>query len=50
MTQMYCVKCRQKRDAENAQEVTMKNGMRAAKGVCAKCGTNMYKILGKAKK
>ena len=42
--QMYCVKCRQKRDANNVQEVTMKNGKKAAKCVCSVCGTGMYKI------
>jgi hypothetical protein len=43
----YCVKCKAKRDMANAEEVTMKNGRRAAKGKCPECGTGMYKILGK---
>jgi len=47
--QMYCVKCRAKRDCDNAVEVTMKNGKPAYKGTCPVCGTGMYKI-GKAKK
>lgn len=42
--QMYCVKCRQKRDAENTEQVTMKNGKQAVKGKCSVCGTGMYKI------
>ena len=42
--QMYCVKCRAKRDAENVQAVTMKNGKPASQGVCPVCGTNMFKI------
>lgn len=42
--QMYCVKCRQKRDANDATNVTMKNGKPAVKGVCSTCGTGMYKI------
>ncbi len=42
--QMYCVKCRQKRDADNAENVTMKNGKPAVKGKCSTCGTGMYKI------
>lgn len=42
--QMYCVKCRSKRDANNVENVTMKNGKPAAKGVCSVCGTGMYKI------
>ncbi len=41
---MYCVKCRQKRDADNVQGVTMKNGKQAAKGTCSVCKTGMYKI------
>jgi len=47
----YCVKCREKQEMLNAQEVTMKGKggpRRALKGVCAKCGTGMFKILGKA--
>ena len=44
--QMYCVKCRTKRDAENVQAVTMKNGKQASKGVCPVCGTSMFKIGG----
>jgi NAD-dependent SIR2 family protein deacetylase len=43
---MYCVKCRTKRDAENVEEVTMKNGKKAAKGKCPVCGTSMFKIGG----
>jgi hypothetical protein len=42
--QMYCVKCRAKRDAKDVQAVTMKNGKSAAKGVCSVCNTGMYKI------
>jgi hypothetical protein len=43
----YCVKCKAKREMENAQQVTMKNGRKAQKGSCQKCGTGMYRILGK---
>ncbi len=46
----YCVKCKAKREMENAKEVTMKNGRKAMKGNCGKCGTGMYSILGNAKK
>ncbi|HSW89135.1 MAG TPA: DUF5679 domain-containing protein [Candidatus Saccharimonadales bacterium] len=49
MAMMYCVKCREKRDDPDAQEVTMKNGKPALKGQCPVCGTGMYRI-GKAKK
>lgn len=42
--QMYCVKCRQKREAENPTPVTMKNGKPATSGTCPVCGTKMFKI------
>jgi hypothetical protein len=44
-----CMKCKADREMKDMKEVTMKNGMRAAKGTCVKCGTKMFKILGKAK-
>lgn len=44
----YCVKCKAKRKFAG-KEVKMKNGMMAARGKCPKCGTGMYRILGKAK-
>lgn len=46
----YCVKCRDKREMKDAQEVSMpgKGGeRRAMKGVCVVCGTGMYRILPK---
>ena len=46
-TEAYCVKCRAKREMQNEQEVTLKNGRRALKGTCPVCGTGMFKILGK---
>ncbi|MBS3113277.1 hypothetical protein J4418_04305 [Candidatus Woesearchaeota archaeon] len=45
--QAYCVKCKAKRDMADAKTVTMKNGRKAMKGKCPKCGTGMYRILGK---
>jgi len=47
MAEMYCVKCRAKREDPDATPVTMKNGKPAMKGKCPTCGTGMYKI-GKA--
>jgi hypothetical protein len=41
----YCVKCKATVDMKDGKKVTMKNGRPAMKGVCAKCGTGMYKIL-----
>ena len=46
MTQAYCVKCRKKVEMANAQQVTMKNGKKAMKGACPKCGTKVFRIGG----
>ncbi|MEX0832328.1 MAG: DUF5679 domain-containing protein [Actinomycetota bacterium] len=43
----YCVKCRAKREFEG-EEVTLKNGRKAAQGKCPVCGTKVMRILGKA--
>jgi hypothetical protein len=43
----YCVKCRAKREFEG-EEVTLKNGRRAASGICPVCGTKVMRILGKS--
>jgi len=40
----YCVKCRTKRDMQNPEKVTLKNGRPARKGKCGTCGTNMFRI------
>jgi len=45
----YCVKCKAKTGIKDPQKVTMKNGREAIKGFCEKCGTGVYRILGKAK-
>lgn len=44
----YCVKCKAKQEMIEAQKVEMANKRSAMKGKCAKCGTGMYKILGKS--
>ncbi len=43
----YCVKCKAKREISEAKEVKMENGRKAMKGKCPKCGTGMYRIMGK---
>ena len=43
----YCMKCKAKRNMQNPQQITMKNGRPATQGVCQNCGTKMFKI-GKA--
>lgn len=44
----YCVKCRAKTAIKDPVEVTMENGKKAIKGKCSKCGTGVFRILGKA--
>ena len=44
MTTAYCVKCRTKREIQDPQETTLKNGRPAVKGKCPECGTNMFRI------
>ena len=43
----YCVKCRAKREFEG-EEVELKNGRKAAQGICPVCGTKVMRILGKS--
>jgi hypothetical protein len=40
----YCVKCKAKREMQDPEEITMKNGRPATKGTCPECGTKMFKI------
>jgi len=40
----YCVKCKEKREIKDAQEITMKNGRPATQGTCPVCGTKIFKI------
>jgi len=40
----YCVKCKAKREIQDAQEITMKNGRPATQGICPECGTKIFKI------
>ena len=40
----YCVKCRSKREIQNPESITMKNGKPATQGVCPLCGTKVFRI------
>lgn len=42
----YCMKCKEKVSVDKAENVTMKNGRNAVKGVCSNCGTTVFKIGG----
>ncbi len=50
--QGYCVKCKAKKEMAEEKEVTMKGKggvkRKAVTGKCPKCGTKMFRILGKA--
>ncbi len=41
----YCVKEKAQKPMKDAQEVVLKNGKHALKGVCASCGTKMTKFI-----
>ena len=49
MVEAYCVKCKAKREMDDAKEVPMKGKggvqRRAMKGKCPKCGTTMFRIM-----
>ena len=49
MVEGRCMKCRKQVEIKDAEEVTMKNGMMAMKGVCPVCGTKVFRIMGKKK-
>ena len=40
----YCFKCRAKREINNPQTVTLKNGRPATRGTCKICSTQLYRI------
>ncbi|MDX2076615.1 MAG: DUF5679 domain-containing protein [bacterium] len=42
--QVYCVKCKQKRDVLEPEAVFTKNGTPALKGKCAVCGTTLFRM------
>jgi len=44
-----CMKCKAERDVKDPEEVEIKKGVWAVKGKCAKCGTKVYRIIGKKK-
>ena len=48
MAEGRCMKCKKSVEIQSGKEVVMKNGMKAMKGVCGKCGTAVFRILGKA--
>lgn len=49
MVEGRCMKCRVQVEIKDPEEVEMKNGMMAMKGVCPTCGTKVFRITGKKK-
>ncbi len=47
--QIYCLKCRNRTDTLEFQEVVLKNGRAAVTGRCATCGTKKFR-MGAARK
>jgi len=46
MVQGRCMKCKTTVEIQNGKEQIMKNGRKAISGVCGKCGTKVFRILG----
>ncbi|MFC1944570.1 DUF5679 domain-containing protein [Chloroflexota bacterium] len=42
--QAYCIKCNAKREIIEANSAIMKDGRLGTQGICAICGTKMFKI------
>jgi DNA topoisomerase-1 len=40
----YCMKCRSKKDMEDPQPVTLKNGRAAMESKCTTCGTRLVRM------
>jgi DNA-directed RNA polymerase subunit RPC12/RpoP len=49
MAEARCMKCKKQVEVKDAQDVVMKNGMKAISGVCPDCSTKVFKIVGKNK-
>ncbi|MHB9023471.1 MAG: DUF5679 domain-containing protein [Armatimonadota bacterium] len=45
----YCLQCKTDREITNSQYATAVNGVRYVQGVCAVCGRNIARLLGKPK-
>ncbi len=44
-----CMKCKVNVEIKDPEDVVMKNGRTAVKGVCPTCGTKVFRITGKKK-
>lgn len=50
MVEARCMKCKEQIEMKNGKEETMANGRQAMRGVCPKCNTTVFRILGMKKK
>lgn len=41
----YCVRCKTKKEIKDPEQITLKNGRKAVRGVCPICETKMFKFL-----
>ncbi len=44
MVNIYCFKCKGKREVDGAVAVTMKNGRPGIQGKCPECNTKVFRI------
>lgn len=44
MIEAYCLKCRERREVKEAEQVTLKNGRPATRGKCALCAGTVFRI------
>lgn len=42
-----CMRCKKQVEIMHPKKVVLKNGLKAIKGVCGKCGTKVFRITGK---
>jgi len=40
----YCFKCKKLQEINKPEQVTLKNGRPAVKGVCSVCGTKLFRM------
>jgi uncharacterized Zn-binding protein involved in type VI secretion len=40
----YCMKCKAQHEIKKGDHIIMKNGRPATKGLCAACGTSVFRI------
>ena len=45
MNEAYCMMCREKREVQDGQVTTLKNGRPAYSGTCGICGTRLFAMI-----